>query len=160
MSIINILMKPLLPKSMNVEQYGVTILAQLGKEAEQVDKLYQKTYNTWKKKPAFKTSSQLISGGAEAIVSTKDKKFIYLEKGTSKRWAVMSNPYITKTRAHVLGSRPGRGRTVVRGSRAMRGKAMPGIKAREFSAEIIKRRSPIFLRGMRRTIRLAAERTF
>lgn len=148
---------------MNVSGYRDIILDQLNKEGKQMKQLFAKTTRTWKPPARFRIDKRVAGNDAEVRVSTKDVRFINLDKGTKKRWAVMSNPYTAKSRVRVIGSRPGRGKAVIKGKQAMTQrniKPRPGIKAREFSVEIRKRRRPIFFYNMRRAMKRAAKGTF
>ncbi len=148
---------------MNILGYRETILDQLRKEGKQLRNLFDKTTRTWSKPVRFRTDVRVAGIRATVRISTKDIRFISVDKGTKIRWAVMSNPFTPKTRVRVIGSRPGRGKAVIRGRQAMNQrniKARPGIKPRNFSVEIRKRRRPVFFRQMRRAMKRAAKGTF
>lgn len=159
----SILIKSLKPRSMNIKGYRNTILDQLRQEGRQIRILFDKTTRTWDRKVRFRTDVRVSGNVAEVKVSTKDTRFIAIDKGTKIRWAVMSSDFKAKSQVRVIGSRRGSGKPVIRGRRAMMARNIrprPGIKARNFSIEIRKRRRPIFFNNMRRAMKRAAKNTF
>jgi len=103
---------------------------------------YLKTTATWKRQPIWNISFESTSEGESATISTNNNIYRFLHDGTSIRWAVMSNPFEPKTTSRILGSGPGKGGAILKGAKAM-GKAgiqtpMPGIKAREWTQEILR----------------------
>lgn len=97
-------------------------LISLGEDAV---KEFEKVTNTWNEKPAFVVRLRNMS----VDVSTNDKKFYYLDRGTSVRYAVMSEDFSPKTRVGVLGSSRGRGGMIF----VSRRHPKPGIEARGWS---------------------------
>jgi hypothetical protein len=74
-------------------------------------------------------------GNDRLEVRTDNEIYYYLSLGTSKRWAIMSRNWRSKTRPNSLKISAGRGRVVIAGKRAMlkrRLKARKGIQARNF----------------------------
>lgn len=160
MANISILIKSLKPRPMNVRGYRNIILKALKNEGKQMRILYEKVDNSWSKPVRFRTDLRVSGNDAEVRISTKDKRFIWLDLGTSKRWAVMSNPFTPKTRVRKLRSYRGTGRVVLRGKSRMVRPITPGIKARGWSIEVRKIRRPVFFRNMRRAMKRAAKGTF
>ena len=103
---------------------------------------YDKTIATWKVRPIFTIKYESTAEGESAIISTDNNIYRFLHDGTKIRWAIMSADFSAKTTPHVLGSNMGSGRAILKGRKAM-GKAgiqtaMPGIKAREWTQEILR----------------------
>ena len=160
----SIFIKSLRPRPIRLKGYRDEILNQLRKEGKQMRTLYAKSTRTWKPPVRFRTDVRVAGVDAVVKVSTKDKRFIFVDKGTSRRWAVMSPGYSPKSQVRSLTARMGRGRVVVRGEQAMRAtghiRPLPGIKARNFSIEIRKLRRRPFFTNMRRAMARAARGTF
>lgn len=94
--------------------------------ADDAVKEFDKVTNTWNEKAVFVVRPRSMS----VDVVTTDKKFIYLDRGTSVRYAVMSEDFSPKTRVGVLGSSRGRGGMIF----VSRRHPKPGIEARGWSA--------------------------
>ena len=97
--------------------------------------------STWRHKPVFsKPVIRYAGGDAHVTVATNDAIFMYLDEGTSHRWAVTSRDWQSKTSpGGGYQSGPGRGMVWIRGAGAM-GRAgipaQPGIKARLWTAQL------------------------
>lgn len=159
-----ILLRSIKPKSINLAKYTKEVFGQLRQEGKEIEKLYKNSSSTWNPKPKFTTVfTRLGRVEAKIVVSTKDVRYVNLDRGTKKRWAVMSSPFSPKSRVRSLSASSGTGKAVIRGRRAMQARGIaprPGIKPRKFSAEIVKRRRPIFFRNMRAAMKRAAKGTF
>ena len=152
---------------MKIAQYERAVVEALKVEGKQIEKEYNGTTKNWKakdkpsfKKKLFKKRSRIINATS---VTTGDTPFVFIDKGTSKRWAVMSQGFQAKTAPGRITSRQGRGQAVVRGRRAMQAKniaARPGIKARKFSKQIATKRKKPFATNIQRAINRAAKDTF
>ncbi len=159
----SIFVKSLRPRPMNVKGYRDEILSQLRKEGTQLRKLFDKTTKTWQPAVRFRTDVRVAGDRASVIVSTKDIRFISVDKGTHTRWAVMSANFSPKSQVRSLSASQGKGGAVIRGRSAMRKRNIaprPGIRPRNFSIEIRKIRRPIFFFNMRRAMKRAAKGTF
>lgn len=135
MASVSIVQKNFSPKGFDSRKVIGSVLAELRNVQEpKMIRLANETIKTWNDPPSFaqqkgqirfaggQTSMQLkISGNDKQI-----KKWIYLNGGTSVRYAVMNNPYYNKTFPGFLGSVSGRGYPVHRGKNI----PMSGIKAR------------------------------
>lgn len=113
------------------------ILNVLNKYAGLVKKDFEATTATWTEKPNFLVDRRYRGGKPMVEVVTYDKVWHYLNRGTSVRWAVMSNPYYPKTLHGRFWSGSGFGRPVIRGQKAMTERdigPMPGIHARNWVA--------------------------
>jgi hypothetical protein len=129
--------------------------------------LMQKTTKTWKHKPTFAkdeihTPEQIGVTVGPNLKTLPGRVWMYLDGGTKIRWAVMSGDWRSKTRPGVLGSRPGRGRAVIWGRRAMTKRGIaprPGIQARHWSEAIHKLRAAKFEAQLKREFDLIARDT-
>jgi len=130
--------------------------------------LLEKTVRTWEgEKPEF--VSEVKVGPKQVTLRTGPegddagaKKWMYLEKGTSIRWAVMSKGFKAKTRRAFLKSYRGKGGAVIVGKRAMMARNIrprPGIPARNWLAEVDRQRSRKFKGLMQRVFGLIARNT-
>ena len=159
----SIFVKSLRPRPMNVKGYRREILSQLRKEGTQLRKLFAQATRTWSPAVRFRTDVSVRGIRASVKVSTKDIRFISVDKGTRTRWAVMSSDFSPKSQVRSLSARRGRGGAVIRGKVAMSKRNIaprPGIKPRMFSVEVRKIRRPIFFFQMRRAMKRAAKGTF
>lgn len=119
-------------------------------------RMLEKVGKTWSKKPTFtvKAYTRGLDTGVE--VTTKDQRFKWLNEGTKTRWAVMSRDFSPKTTHRTIGSRVGSGRVIIRGKSAMTKRNIaprPGIKAREWTDEVVLRRKKHFEKAMQAAIR-------
>ena len=160
----SVLIKSLRPRPMRVKGYRDIILDQLWKEGAQIRKLLTQATRTWQPAVRFRTDRRVAGLRAEVRVSTKDIRFISVDRGTKKRWAIMSHDFKPKSQVRSLRASSGAGGTVIRGSKAMIARGIapirPGIKARNFSVEVRKIRRPVFHYNMRRAMKRAAKGTF
>ena len=159
----SIRIKSIKPKSMDVKGYRTIITKQLRTEGTKIEKELLKPTKTWKERVPFKKTLRTEKASAVMRVATSEKRYVLLTLGTRKRWAVMSSDFRSKTKVRSLSARQGRGSTVIRGQRAMSQRNIaprPGIKARHFTDEVVKVRSAIFFRNMRRAMNKAAKGTF
>jgi hypothetical protein len=158
-----IFVKSLRPRPFRVAGYRNEILRTLRKEGNEIKLLWNKATNTWTPKPLFKVDTRVAGVHAEVTVSTLDKRVFYIDQGTKKRWAVMSNPYSPKSRVRRLQSYRGSGQPIIAGRRAMQARGIPaqkGIAPRLFSVEIRKLRRTKFFSNMRSAMDRAADKSF
>jgi hypothetical protein len=160
-------------KRIDAEGFELAILAALREEGEIVKRMYEKTVRTWSSpKPVFKIEARIGAGGPRGGISsdsaivnvfTTDQKYLWVDLGTQPyvirprnalflRFTVGGRP---KTRPRVIGSGAGS-----RGSQWVTTRLVrhPGIKAREFTDEITKRRRRPFLRNMEIAFQRAQKR--
>ncbi len=159
----SILLKSIFPKRMNISQYKKEIISVLKKEGIQIGRLYKSSSSTWQPAVKFETKLSTSLREIKIRVSTRDIRFISIDKGTNTRWAVMSPDFSPKSQVRSLNAGKGRGGAVIRGKTAMVKRNIaprPGIKPRDFSKEILKIRKPIFFFNMRRAMKRAAKGTF
>ncbi len=91
-------------------------------------------------------------------VYTTDDLYRWIDKGTPKRWAVMSRDWRSKTKPRFIGSGPGQGRKRIVGKAAMIKAGYktpkPGIEARNFSLVIKRRHSKPFKKDVKEAVRI------
>jgi len=125
------------------EDIEAEITTSLFKEGKRFNDLYYATVSNWKVKPEFEISVDVGRDEASVFVGTNNMIYKYLHDGTKVRWALMSDPFEPKTHPRILGVGPGVGHVVARGrsgfAKAGIPEARPGIRAREWSQEIVKR---------------------
>lgn len=117
---------------------------------------YNHTTASWKQRPIFTVRYKSTPEGEEATISTGSDVYRFLHDGTKVRWAVMSNPFSPKTHHRILSSSPGSGGPILRGRKAMAAHGiqtpMPGIKAREWTQEILRLFETRFQTDMDKTV--------
>lgn len=119
-------------------------------------RMLEKTVRTWTNKPDFEERIVDTPKTLRGEVVTTNKIYRYVNDGTSVRHAVMSRDFKAKTQVRVLGSRRGRGGVVFISRKIKR----PGIKAREFTKEVARRRKSPYQTNMARVINIAAKKVF
>lgn len=143
-------------KKMNIRQVRRELEKEAKNQAKIVEKKYADTTSTWQgDKPKFESIIEVQNdisiltgpvGSGEAV-----NKFVWLDEGTSIRWAVMSNNWRSKTSPGRLRSGRGRGGVVIAGRRAMQRRNIrprPGIKARNWTSTLQRQRRRPFTRAM------------
>ncbi len=108
------------------------VMADVGKQAKK--RLAEPT-STWKHKATFRIDGPRVVGNDLVLmVYTEDPPYYFLNEGTKIRYAVMSYPFIPKTKPGSFMASPGQGKVVFRGRRlGAYGLNMPGIVAREWT---------------------------
>ncbi len=152
------LVKGLKPKKLKVKQVRLNILNALRAEGKIVKRELEKTTATWKgSKPTFEIAIGLTGRDAIVLIGPGGnpkgaQKWVWLDEGTKKNYP------ITAKNAPLLIFRDGRGfrpktkvKTFSSGPGANTGAIVskkqvihPGIEAREWSIEIVKRRKKRF----------------
>lgn len=156
-----ILLKVKVAKQYDIVKLTKQIDRVLNEEARILTNEFKKTTKTWSRPPKFQKKKIFVFNGRGIRIFTKDKKMLWVNKGTKKRWAVMSPDFTPKTRTRVIGSRSGSGRAILKGRRIMTARGMgakPGIKARNFDKEIARRRKPKFTRNVKTAIKRGTKR--
>lgn len=151
-------------KRIDAEAWAKDIEAAMQREGDIVKRMYEKTTRTWSDpKPEFKTKVVREArgprggrGGAYSVCTwTDDQKFIWVDHGTKGPYPIRAKnkPYLIfkvggkpKTRPRIIGSGAGKPGTTLIITKEV---THPGIKAREFSDEIRKRRRPKFFKNMK-----------
>jgi len=147
--------KGIKPKKMNIKEVRQELLNELRKEGKEVEKLYAQTVASWKgEKPDFESLIGLERGDGSASVLTGPvgssegvNKFKWLDEGTSKRYALMSSDWKSKTTPGKLQSGSGRGKVLAVGKRRVP-RPRPGIKARGWTIQIQNQRKKPFIKNM------------
>ncbi len=156
----------IIPKNLyNDKAIFFSLQRQAIREIRIIDDLYSKTYRTWKSKPGFQITNATNRQKISVRTGSNDDKMFWLDDGTRVRWALMSPDWVSKTRPRAIGSRGGSGRVIIAGKRAMIARGIgprPGIKARQFTREIVVRRQKPYTKAMTRALRkgLAAVKPF
>ena len=160
---VSILLKAIGPKGIFTSAIFEEVSDEFDKETKIVLKMLKKVVRTWDKKPRFivKGSTGGFGGDIDLTIGPDENteagaKFVYLDQGTSVRHAVMSSPFVPKSRVRKIGSWRGRGGAVFV-SRQVR---QPGIAARNWIDEIRKRRTQPFQTKVRWAVARGARRTF
>lgn len=96
---------------------------------------------TWNHKPRFIIRKSVRFMDAYVTVTTDDKIFHFLNEGTSKRYALMSKDWRSKTSPGMKASKAGRGRVLYIGKRkpwkrSRKRWPRPGIKARRWIPDV------------------------
>lgn len=132
-------MKVIKPAKFNGKAITDGLVAGAGSIARDIETDLRDITQTWKHKPVFKVDVKATDKAITLDASTDDLVFIYLDKGTKVRHALMSRDWQSKTKPAsggkaTLSSGRGRGRLVVVGRHINR----PGIKARKFVSSILR----------------------
>jgi hypothetical protein len=145
-------------KKMNLKWVRLYLLNALDKEGRLHVREYKKTTSSWKgAKPRFNFTKSLAGGNAQVLSGVEGGgkgawKWHWLDQGTAIRWALMSKDWKSKTRPGYFGSGSGAGMVLLKGRGEMMrfGHMMPrpGIKAREWTQTLGKRRKRPFQRAV------------
>lgn len=143
----------IVPRKLETNGMDAIIRDAVIKAAKDMGKDLQATTKTWKgDKPRIQTEAKLVPPSNNPPASTVHrsytastwaredssmgyKKFNWLEKGTKVRRAIMSKPFIPKTRVRQLNSWRGKGGVVFISKKVKR----PGIKARKWTETLYKK---------------------
>lgn len=117
--------------------------AEIIKEGEEINKLYNKTSQTWKAQPLFRKKYESDSKGMSVTVWAKDRIYWFVHEGVRNMRAVLG-PYVPRTHVRVLDSFPGSGQRLYASKRFNR----PNYKPRKFTETIIVQREPKFRQRM------------
>jgi hypothetical protein len=153
------LVKGLKPKKLKVAQVRLNILNGLRKEGRTVKKELEKTTATWEgAKPTFEIAIGLTGTDAIVLIGPGGnpegaQKWVWLDKGTEAHIIkaknvpnlVFQTNFTPKTKIKVFNSSAGSLSPPWRSTKEVR---HPGIDAREWSIEIVKRRKKKFTKAM------------
>lgn len=134
------------------------ILAVLQHYGIKMKKDFEATTATWKDHhPVFTIARKFAGGNITLSVTTRDEVWGYLNRGTNRRWAVMSHDFLPKTAPRQLTSYAGAGRVLYRGPAEMKaagiGFAMRGIEPREWNKTVIDLYTDSLIRDLRAAVR-------
>jgi len=116
---------------------------------------FERTTRTWNHPVKFQQSTSVTGSAVDVEVFTFDLIYMWVDEGTSVRYATMTDDFVSKTSPGSLNSGPGRG------GLAYVNKALPrpGIDARDFTGQITRSREPDFRELMQEAMERAAERS-
>lgn len=145
-------MTAILAKPFNID-FALAMLADgVQAEGETEQKEYEKTTRTWRHKPKHELSFSRTKAEIKAMNRTNDKIYFFLHDGTKVRYAVLSADWQSKTTPRILNSGPGRGKVLF----VSKKRPMPGIKAREWTDVIIRKRRHPYKRNMQKIMKTIA----
>lgn len=129
------------------------ILASLNRAAERFSRKVIKPDldSTWTKSPGFKIENKSSGSEISWLTKTDNEIYFYNNFGTAIRWALMSSDWRSQTRPGRIPARPGRGRVVIAGRRAMTARGIaprPGIDGRHWDDQIVKKEQKSYEREM------------
>ena len=151
--------KVIKPKAMNVNVFRRAVDKSLDEGAKVIDKSFAGTMTTFKRKFPIVVKK----GKSKRIIWVDSDIYFYVSAGTRIRWALMSSDWKSKTRPGRLKPGSGGGRVVVAGRRYMQRKGIPprpGIRARNFDKQIVKRDGPKIQKLFDRNIAQAARQAY
>lgn len=137
--------KPIVAKNLPPEKMLKALRKVVKAEAKFADTLFGLTYKTWENKPTFfqdfkESSEQMVASTLTSGTGSKNNPYPFITRGTSVRFALMTDDFSPKSKVGFIGSGRGRGGVVYVDKRRPR----PGIKARKYEEEIAKREQPKF----------------
>jgi hypothetical protein len=148
------------PGTLEYKSISRELRNQLWKESIEIKRQYKLCVSTFHEKSKFVNEKVPSEKDAIVRVWTDDPRFLWLDKGTKIRWALMSGDWQSKTRPHWVGAGRGKGRAVLVGKRAFRKRGLaprPGIEARHFTEDILKAREKPFKIAMQEAFKIGAE---
>jgi hypothetical protein len=142
----------IIPKPLNINGMAAPIRDAVIKDALAMGKDFEKVTRTWKGDvPRIQTEAKLVPPGAPPATGFHTSftasawpredgskgywKWRWLDEGTKVRYAVMSTPFISKTRKGQLQSWVGKGKML----HVSKKHPMPGIEARGFTIALRKK---------------------
>lgn len=156
--------KSVKPSTLKKDAFRLEFLNAMRKTGRKIQKDFEKTTATWKRKPSFTMLVSLTRPGPTLVVGTDNEIYGYVDQGTKPHIILPKNsPYLVfksgfspKTRPRVIGSSPGKtfGDTII-----SRGVIHPGIAPREFSITIQKKWQSPFKRDMEKAMKTAAKKS-
>lgn len=149
------LLMVILPEEMNPTVIHQAVIKAMKQETEVHERMFNKATATWTHKPGWKKKFAMTGGDAYSIISTSDKPFIYVERGTRKRWRRMSSDWTSKSKVKRLGSGAGSGK-----AEGWKRRPYPGIKPRDFRERIVEIRQPRYAVNMAAAFRKGANNLF
>jgi hypothetical protein len=155
------LVKGLKPAKLRVNQVRLNILNALRKEGKIVKRELEKTTATWKgAKPTFEIAIGLTGQDAIVLIGPGGnpegaQKWVWLDEGTKKNYPIVAKnaPFLVfrdgrgfkpKTKVKTFASGPGANTGAIVSKKKV---THPGIDAREWSIEIVKRRKKPFTKS-------------
>lgn len=151
---------PIIPQPLDERQLLDGMMGAVKEEVKESDKLFGKTYRTFRHKPGFTQSFSESSIKIEGQTATrgegsKQNPYPFVAKGTSVRYATMTPDFKAKTKKRFIGSGSGSGGVAYIDKRRPR----PGIEAREFEEEIAEQEQPKFQKRGQQYLDRAAKKS-
>ena len=127
---------PILPKTKPLSKTASEKLMQegLNKAADDLAKDFEKTVSTWRDKPTFVINKH-GSPRMSRVISAKHKDYFFVSEGTRIRYATMTPNFKAKTAPGRFQAGAGAGGVAYISKKRPR----PGIKARKFDEQVLKR---------------------
>ncbi len=126
------------PKRLKVDVFEKGVNKGLDRIAKLIEGDFNETQRTFKRKFPV----EIDKGDGWRLIFVDSDIYSYVSRGTRIRWALMSRDWQSKTAPGRFRPGPGRGRVVIAGRGAMQRRgiaARPGIKARKFDEQIVKK---------------------
>jgi len=149
---------PILPKkAMGIITTSRELRAAMKQETAEIESLFKQVSDGFDETHvSYNKNVSVIGDDLIGKTFTDNEIMAHLNFGTHTRWAVMSSDWASKTSPGNLSSGSGQGRAVVRGRRAMQARGIqprPGITARAWDKEVVKRRRVPFRKNMQEAIK-------
>ena len=166
---VSVLFKGIKAKRLQSDAIVAELKKGLQKEGKEQRAILSQTTATWSgEKPEFESLTSVDADGVTIITGPTGSekavnKFVWLDKGTRIRWALMSSDWNSKTKSGSFRSGRGRGRVVIAGRRAMRRRniqARPGIQARGWTEKLQKQRKRPFQSAMVKAMQTGAKKVY
>ena len=162
------LVKGLKPKKLKIDKVRLNILNTLRAEGKAVKTELDKTTATWKgAKPTFEIAIGLTGQDAIVLIGPGGnqegaQKWVWLDEGTRKNYPITAKnaPFLVfrdgrgftpKTKVKVFSSGPGANTGAIVQKKQV---IHPGIEARQWSIEIVKRRKKRFTKAILKAARV------
>lgn len=127
--------RPVIPKPLRPEAFYKAFEVAAEETTKDWDKQFAKGVQTWDQKPKFKRTVSVNLNRVGFSTTTDDRLYRFIHDGTRVGYAVMTDPWQSKTVPGRLGSRAGvGGRAYLNLARPVR----PGVKARNWSPLVAK----------------------
>lgn len=140
------------------------LLREMDRQIGIIDRMYGKTYRTWRHKPQFRKEFRTTRESVVGQIATIDVIYHWVEDGTRAHiilprstTGVLNFPSRSrpKTKVRTIGSGGGfRGARNVFSTRVFH----PGTKPRKFTQEIVKRRSKFYTKQMQAAVKRGVTR--
>lgn len=152
--------EPIVPRQMKVDKLLEEMRNGVKKQAGFSNVQFGLTYKTWQHKPTFKeefdeSKKEMAGSALTSGEGSSQNPYPFITKGTSVRFARMTDNFSPKTTKRTIGSSSGKGGVLYIDKR----RPLPGIEAREFEEEIAKREQPKFRKRMEKSIGVGAKKS-
>jgi hypothetical protein len=163
-----IVTKAIKPKRIKLDVFRLETLTGMNEISKGINKDFQKTVKTWKKKPKFVTIKSLRGGNLELFNGTDNQVFQWVSDGTKGPYLIPKQPkppgtslvfpshFTPKTIPNITWSGAGSTAGPMVYAKQV---THPGIKARNFDKVIAKRWDKRFKRRMEKAMRIAAQKS-